>query len=936
MPRTAICRPRAAVCACALILSLSGIGAHANDDALSAAGRKLEAGQVSAAVIDIKNRLQQGPDDGAARRLLGIAYARLGDGANAEQELLRAAQLGVPAGELAVPLAEALAVQQQWQALLDRAIVQPNMRTPELADLRALRATACQALGQHEQARLQFEAAVATDAGSARAQLGLAQFDLLDGRWPAARTRIRALLARQPAPAAHIERLARTLLGDTELADGQYAAALQAYDAALQLAAPASASVPELRLRRGLVRVQLGDETGARADFEAVAERLPDQPLMHYGLGLLALRRQQPAEAVTAFERALQRAPETADIHAQLARARLALGQRELALAELSDYAAGHPEADGVTRLLARLRLSAGDGPGAEAAIQPLLVRHPDDAEALEILGMAALLQGRYDDGETQLRRLVELRPDSADAQMRLGLAQLALGEHDAALQSLGAAAERAPAAADKARALLLGRLASGRHAEALTQAQALSAAHPDAVEPLLYAGAAHEGLQDLPAARADYERALALVPGQAQAAAALARLDLLDGQPDAARARYRAVLARSPQHVPTLMALARLEWLHGRPEAAIAALETVAGIAPEAVAPQLLLARLQAQHGRLADAVNRLDSLHFAHPDDDAVLAHLAAARLQAGDFAEAERLYRHWLARRPDTLAALYGLAACAAARGDTEALRSSLIAALRADREAAPAPALLTRLDALAADPARARAWLAQLQQAVPDHPALLDHAGERLGREQGAAKAAAYYALLRARQPDEARWPQREASWRETVGEGAAAARMLETWLARHPQAVDVRLQLAALYERLDRLEDARAALMRVLEQRPDEVVALNDLAWLLRDRDPRQALVHARRAALLAPQPNVLETLGEVLIAAGQPEAAIGVLSTASERDPSAASIRLNLARAQLASGRVEAARTTLRALLADAQNFDGRDAALALLGKAGG
>lgn len=932
MPRTALYRTRAAVCACVLILS--GPGAQADDDVLTAAGRKLEAGQVSAAVIDIKNRLQQRPGDGAARRLLGIAYVRLGDGANAEQELTRAAQLGVPAGDLAVPLAEALAVQQQWQALLDRAIVQPNMRTPELAELRALRATAHQALGQTGQARLQFEAAVATDAASARAQLGLAQFDLQAGRWPAARTRLQTLLARQPAPAAHIARLAWTLLGDGELADAQYTAALQAYDAALPLAD--AASVPQLRLRRGLVRVQLGDDAGARADFEAVAGRLPDQPLMHYGLGLLALRRQQPAEAVTAFERALQRAPEDAGTHEQLARARLALGQREPALADLSGFAARHPEADGVARLLGRLRLSAGDGPGAEAAIQPLLARHPDDAEALEILGMAALLQGRYQEGEAQLRRLVELRPESADAQMRHGLAQLALGEHDAALQSLGAAAGRAPGAQEQARALLLARLASGRHAEALTQAQALSAAHPEAVEPLLYAGAAHEGLQDLPAARADYERALALVPGQAQAAAALARLELLDGRPDSARARYQAVLARSPRHVPTLMALARLEWLHGRPEAAIAALETVAGIAPEAVAPQLLLARLQAQHGRLADAVTRLDNLHFAHPDDEAVLAHLAAARLQAGDIAETERLHRDWLARRPDSVAALYGLAAGAAARGDAEALRQALIPALRADREAAPAPALLTRLDALAADPARARAWLAQLQQAVPDHPALLDHAGDRLGREQGAAKAAAYYALLRGRQPDEARWPQREAAWREAAGEGAAAARMLETWLARHPQAVGLRLQLATLYERLDRLEDARAAFVLVLSQRPDEVVALNDLAWLLRDRDPQQALVHARRAALLAPRPEVLETLGEVLIAAGQPEAAIGVLDTASRGEPSASSIRLNLARAQLASGRVEAARTTLRALLAGAQSFEGRDAALALLGRAGG
>lgn len=919
---------RASALATALVLAAPSVRAA---DALERAQQRLDAGQPAEAVIELKNRLQQQPDDGAARRLLGIAYVRRGDGAAAEQEFARAARLGVTPGALALPRAEALAVQGAWQRLLDETGPQSGMRARELAELRALRASANQALGRSAAARELFEAAVATDAGSPRAQLGLAQFDLADGRAAAARQRLETLLAQQPAPTPAVARLAWGVLADAALAERDYPAARTALDQALQT----GGDTPELRLRRALVRIELGDDTGARADLEAVGARLPDQPLMHYGLGVLALRAQRPAEAVEAFERALQRAPEAPEIHEQLARARLALGEQDRALQELGAYFQRHPEADAVARLLGRLRLATGDAAGAEAAIRPVLDRHPDDAVALEVLGSAALRQGRLREGERWLRRVAELEPDSAAARYRHGLALLALGEADAALEPLAAAAAGAPDATAPEYALLLGRLLAGRPAEALKQAEALAVRRPEAPEPLLFIGAAHEALHEPDAARTAYALLMQRSPGQPQAGAALALLELRAGRPDAARAAYRAVLERSPAHAPTLLALARLEWLTDRPDAAIAALEAAIRAEPGPLEPRLLLARLHLQRGQPAAALATLDGLYMLHPEDETLLALLATAELRAGNVAAASGLYHDWLARRPDAADALYGLAGCAAARGDGPALLTALEPALRAAADDARAPALLERLGTLAPDAARAGQWYASLERALPEHPALLDHRGERLAREQGAARAAAYYALLRTRQPDEPRWPRREAVQREAAGDAAAAARGLEAWLERHPDAADLRLQLATVYERLGRLDAARTALERVVQQRPDDVLALNDLAWLLRESAPPQALAYAQRAAALAPDPRVLETLGEVLLAGGRPQQAIEVLNTASERDPGAASIRLNLARAQFAAGQAPDARRTLHALLADSRPFDGRAEAVALLKQVG-
>ena len=67
----------------------------------------------------------------------------------------------------------------------------------------------------------------------------------------------------------------------------------------------------------------------------------------------------------------------------------------------------------------------------------------------------------------------------------------------------------------------------------------------------------------------------------------------------------------------------------------------------------------------------------------------------------------------------------------------------------------------------------------------------------------------------------------------------------------------------------RPQAAVAQLAALLERQPNDVVALNNIAWLLAERDSGAAEKYARRAYSIAPQSAAVgDTLGWVLLKKG--------------------------------------------------------------------
>jgi Flp pilus assembly protein TadD len=165
----------------------------------------------------------------------------------------------------------------------------------------------------------------------------------------------------------------------------------------------------------------------------------------------------------------------------------------------------------------------------------------------------------------------------------------------------------------------------------------------------------------------------------------------------------------------------------------------------------------------------------------------------------------------------------------------------------------------------------------------------------------------------------------------AGRWDPAATVLRDWLTTHPDSPEVSGVLAKLDERAGRFGLAVGELETRLHHRPNDPAALNDLAWIYQTQNDPRALALAQRAYMLAPAPQIADTLGWIMLSRGDIAAATALLQKAVEQRPGDPSLTYHLALAMEKSGRPDDGRKLLEPLLAKPDAFDERPAAEKLL-----
>ena len=123
--------------------------------------------------------------------------------------------------------------------------------------------------------------------------------------------------------------------------------------------------------------------------------------------------------------------------------------------------------------------------------------------------------------------------------------------------------------------------------------------------------------------------------------------------------------------------------------------------------------------------------------------------------------------------------------------------------------------------------------------------------------------------------------------------------LRQWVEASPEDSRVHLAGAMVYQQRNLPTQAMALYEKVYLVAPDNVIALNNLAWLYQDDNPDRALELSRRAAELAPEnADVLDTYGFILLQRGDRQQALEMLQKASSLAPDNASITEHLNAAQ--------------------------------------
>jgi putative PEP-CTERM system TPR-repeat lipoprotein len=160
----------------------------------------------------------------------------------------------------------------------------------------------------------------------------------------------------------------------------------------------------------------------------------------------------------------------------------------------------------------------------------------------------------------------------------------------------------------------------------------------------------------------------------------------------------------------------------------------------------------------------------------------------------------------------------------------------------------------------------------------------------------------------------------------LGQTAEAERAAQAWLKEHPEDAALEYQMAITAMTRQDLDQAETRLKRVLARRPNNPLALNNMAWVLAVRGKPGGVAYAQKAVDLLPdQAALVDTLAMALAAEKQVPKALETQKRASELAPEDHGIRLNLAKIALQAGDKALARKELERLDALGNDFAHRD-----------
>jgi len=342
---------------------------------------------------------------------------------------------------------------------------------------------------------------------------------------------------------------------------------------------------------------------------------------------------------------------------------------------------------------------------------------------------------------------------------------------------------------------------------------------------------------------------------------------------------------------------------------------------APTELQPRLLLARYYLGKGKPEQVAQLFTGLDEQQQKTAEVLQVMAMAQLSSKDAGAAQFTLQQLLEAAPDSAPIRHMMAMAAAGTGDNERAAEELRRALALDENYLPSRIALARMALATQSMPEFEEQLEKLTALAADNPdvLLLQAASEQRAGNADAALELAEKAFGIA--PATATLVA-VASYQEAAGDQAGAFKRYALWLDEHPTDITARMAFANALQLARQLDAAQLQYAEVVQSSPDNVIALNNQAWIIRHQDPAKALEYARRASELASDSaDVLDTLAVVEYINKDYARAQRSIERALKANPAHPSLLYHSAMIAAAAGDKAGARATLERLLASKPDF---------------
>lgn len=888
-------------------LVLSACGADSPEAMLASAKDYLVKNDSKAAVIQLKNALQNKPDLAEARFLLGKALLEDGNPTGAEVELRKAADLKYPADQL-VPLQARtlLALGQAKKVVDDLGKVQLTSADGK-ADLNATLGRAWLALGKMDAAQAAFGEALAAVPDYGPAVFGQARIKAANRDFPAAMTLIDAVLTKDPN---FIEAL--QFKGDILAAQGKGSESGDAYRKILESKPdylPAHAALIARHIAAGKL-----DEAGKQ--FEMMKKVAPSHPQTTYVQAELLFREKKFKDAREAIQLHLRAMPGSLQGH-QLAGA-IEYELQSYATAEkyLQEVLAKAPGFGLARRMLIATYLRSRQPDKALSTLQPILDKIEDNSNLLALAGEVFMQNGDAEKAETYFAKAAALDPENQAKLTSVALSQLAQGETDTATRELEKIASTDTGIkADLA--LIATHLRARKFDQALKAIDVLEKKQPD--NPLTdnLRGNALLGKRDIGAARKSFEKALSKNAAYFPAAASLARLDVAEKKPEEAKKRFESVLAKDPKNTQAWLALAELRArAGGKPDEVAALIGKAIAANPADVPARLALINLHLGSKDAKKAVSAAQEALVTLPDNPAILDAEGRAQQAAENYNQALATYGKLATLTPTSQLPHLRMAEVHLATKNKDAALQSLRKALsvKPDSIEAQRGIMMFDLESGRINDAVARARNIQKQHPKNVAGYLLEGDAYALGKSWKEAANAYRSGTRQTAAPELAVKLYAVLMAQNLPGE---AEKFSESWMKDHPADDRFRIYVAETATARKDYASAVRHYKYLLDKQPNNPALMNNLAWVMGQTKDPKAIELAEKAYKLAPeQPTIIDTLGTLQVAKGDVDRGLELLRKANSLAPKNSSIKLNFAKALINAGKTPEAKKELEEIVA--------------------
>ncbi|WP_303286328.1 tetratricopeptide repeat protein [Marinobacter sp. SS8-8] len=572
------------------------------------------------------------------------------------------------------------------------------------------------------------------------------------------------------------------------------------------------------------------------------------------------------------LEEVLAQAPGQEQAALMLGLIRYRQGRPEEAEALLAPVATME-DSEQARKLLAATRLQMRNPEGAREILANLKDQD-SDPETLALVGIASLVSGDSESGEQFIEKSLDLAPDNNSLRLRYATYLVRTGKTGRAIEQANRVLEKDPES-ERARLLVVqAHVSANDNDAAIAAASDWVKEQPKSVAALVTRGNIAANAGNIEEARRYYQRAVETDSENPAGLNALGNLARLRGETDQAKDYYRRAIERFPDNRQALQGISSV-----MPREELKALmERVREKQPGAYGPRLIL-------------------LESALIDNDTQRADELTAGLL-------EREEESSPAPAESLVASVYhGIATQLAQRDRLEqaadVLRRGRI--LFPDNEEIGIQAAVVEFTQ--GNAKEARNILRDVKQQHPESATPFRIEARYFERQEKYQEAAELYQLALEREQT----AELELAYARSLarsGQSTKAIKSLENARQAFPRNPQVLMSLAVLYQENEAPDKAIPPYEELLEVTPQNVVALNNLAWIYHQQGDNRAMELARKAfELNSDNAAIADTYGWILFEAGQTEESLPVLEKAHELQPDSEEIAMHLVEAYRANGR---------------------------------